>query len=428
MIISVKSSQSLRGKIFLPPSKSYSIRAFIIAACGGKSKIIDPSNCDDALVSMRIAKQLGAKIKKEASGVWTVDANHLQLRGSEIHVKESGTVLRFLLPLVALRNKSLMITGEGTLIGRPNLFLTDTLRKMGAVIKGKGRKESVPVQYDGVGISSGKAVIDGSLSSQFISALLIALPQLRGDSRVCLEGQKIVSYDYIKMTLQVLALAGIEIKQKNVRNYVVPGSQKFKGLKKFTVPSDYGLAAFLLVAALLTDSNVELAGHLKDDLIQADGAIIPLLKKMGAKFTLTSKRIKIKGPILLKGGSFSLKSCPDLVPIMSICAMFAKGKTRLYDIKHARAKESDRISDLAQELRKCGVVIEEKDDEFTVIPQENYKMNCVLDPHKDHRLAMSFCVLGLKLGVSVKDMECSSKSYPDFLRDLKAVGGKIKIL
>ena len=147
---------------------------------------------------------------------------------------------------------------------------------------------------------------------------------------------------------------------------------------------------------------------------------------MGAKFELTSKSIKIKGPIALKGGSFSLKSCPDLVPIMSICALFAKGKTRLYDIKHARAKESDRISDLAHELRKCGAVIEEKEDEFTVIPQDQYRSNCTLDPHKDHRLAMSFCVLGLKIGVGVKDIECSSKSYPDFLRDLKSLGAKVK--
>ena len=125
---------------------------------------------------------------------------------------------------------------------------------------------------------------------------------------------------------------------------------------------------------------------------------------------------------MLKGGNFSLKDCPDLVPIMAILALFAEKKTRLYGIGHARIKESDRISDLRKELLKIGAHVTEKKDELTIYPQENYRSNCLLDPHKDHRLAMAFTVLGLKVGVKIKDVECVAKSYPDFVKDFQKIG------
>ena len=423
MIVKVTPSQKLKGQIFLPASKSYSIRAFIIAACGGVSKIVGPSDCDDAKVSMRVAKALGSKIVKIENNSWQVFSDTNKRLPAKIDVGESGTALRFLLPLASFRGDGVLIEGKGTLKGRPNMFLTQVLRDMGADIKGKGINESIPIKIRNGYIQTGKIIIDGSLSSQFISALIIACPRLIENTTLLLDGKKIVSSDYITMTMQVLKKCGVKIEKKSQRKYVIPGNQKFKGLKNFLVPSDYGLAAFIMAASALIDSNVVLKGAFCDDLVQADGHIVPLIKRMGVKFVKTSKSMKIKGPFILKGGDFNLKDCPDLVPIMSILALFAKGKTRLYGIKHARVKESDRISDLRKELLKIGARVEEKSDELIIYPQDDYKKNCLLDPHNDHRLAMSFAVLGLKLGVSVKNMECCSKSYPQFLRDIRSIGG-----
>jgi len=429
MILTVKPASDLKGRIRLPSSKSYSIRSFMIAACGGRSTIINPSNCDDVKVSMHVARSLGAQIKQtKKSSVYhcNVIACKNRFGISKINVKESGTVLRFLLPLLALHGKKVTVVGEGTLRGRPNLFLTRTLRKMGIDIKGSGKGESIPVHMIGGHLQGGEVTIDGTLSSQFISALLIACPQLVQDTNLTLRGKELVSSDYITMTRQALKAGGIKIEKKGSRRYEIKGKQKFKGLKNFIIPSDYGLAAFLMAAAVLTNSDVTLTGHLSNKLIQADGHIIPLLRKMGVQIQKTSKWIRIKGPFKLKGGYFSLNNCPDLVPIMSILALFAKGKTYLCDIGHVRSKESDRISDLRKELIKIGAKITEKSDAIIIDPQERYKSNRLLDPHKDHRLAMAFCVLGSKIGARVKNINCTHKSYPDFVKDFKAIGVSVR--
>lgn len=426
MILTVKPTSCLRGDVWLPASKSYSIRAFMIAACGGTSRIINPSNCDDALVAKRVAQYLGAKIVNSGRKTFVVYAGKKSPNLSRINVKESGTVLRFLLPLLPLYGQRGCVVGEGTLRGRPNHFLTQVLRKQGINIRGKGILESVPVNLRGGKFKGGKIPIYGNLSSQFISALLIAGSKLEVDTEIIIKGRRVVSSDYIPMTHQVLAKAGIKIKKVGKRCYKIRGNQKLKGLKNFTVPSDYGLAAFFLASGALVQSKLNLKGYLTDDFIQADGRIISLLQQMGVKFKKTSRSITLSGPFKLKGGAFSLKDCPDLVPIMSVLALFAKGKTRLYDIKHARAKESDRISDLRGELLKVGAEVTEKSDELIIHPKEKYRNNVLLDPHHDHRLAMSFCVLGLKLGARIKNIECVSKSYPDFVKDFRKIGASIR--
>jgi 3-phosphoshikimate 1-carboxyvinyltransferase len=430
MILTVKPASFLKGKISLPASKSYSIRAFVIAARGGHSVIIGPSNCDDAKVAIRAARFLGAQVneikQKGAVPRWEVVAGRHLSSALKINVKESGTVLRFLLPILASSGHQATVTGDGTLRGRPNLFLTEALRRMGVDIKGRGDMESVPIRIKSGVLKGGDIVIDGSLSSQFISAFLIACPCLPEDTRLKLAGKRLVSSDYIDMTRRVLTESGIKVHQQGTRQYHIKGGQEFKGLKNFVVPSDYGLAAFLMAAAVLVESDIALTGYLKDDFIQADGHIVGFLQKMGVPLRQTSRAIHIKGPCPLKGGNFSLKNCPDLVPIMSVLALFARGRTRLYDIGHARVKESDRVSDLRAELLKVGAKVTERRDEMVIDPQGQYENNCLLDPQKDHRLAMSFCVLGLKLGVRVKDIQCTHKSYPDFVRDFKALGASVR--
>jgi 3-phosphoshikimate 1-carboxyvinyltransferase len=266
------------------------------------------------------------------------------------------------------------------------------------------------------------------MSSQFISALFISCPRLKNTTTLIIKGKKIVSQTYLTITRQVLQKSGIIIRKLGHRTFQIRGNQQYKGLKEFVVPSDYGLAAFHMAAAALLPSEVTLIGFLENSFIPADGQILGFLKKMGVQFIKTSTEIRISGPFSLKGGSFSLKDCPDLVPIMAILALFVKGRTRLKEIRHARVKESNRISDLRKELLKIGAKIQERQNELIIDPQEHYQSDCVLDPHRDHRLAMAFCILGLKIGVFVKDIECISKSYPGFLRDLKKLHAHIRKL
>lgn len=421
MLLHIKPTERLSGTVHLPASKSYSIRAFMIGACGGESEIINPSNCEDALVAMRVARALGCKITRKKDK-WILAASKAASTIKTISVGESGTVLRLLLPLLPVHTDHTVVVGERTLIGRPNKHLLEALRRQGLKISGAGDKESVPIRFQGGTLKAGTITIDGSLSSQFVSALLIAAASFKQDSRIVVTGKKIVSKDYITMTLQVLKESGIKISPRGERSFAVGGGQKFKGLKNFTVPSDYGLAAFLMAAASILPSNIRLQGYFNDQYLQADAHILKFLKAMGARWVQTRDAIVMKGPFALKGGTFSLQDCPDLVPIMAVIALFAKGRTVLKDIHHARAKESDRISDLRRELLKVGAKVEEKKSALIIHPLNEFRQGVVLEPYHDHRLAMAFAVLGLKAGLTVKDIECSRKSYPDFVRDFKALG------
>lgn len=427
MNLKIKPALKLKGSIKLPASKSYSIRAFIIAALGGTSKIINPSDCKDVRVARLTCQRLGARINRLSKNSWMVKGFSKSRRfPRQINVAESGTTLRFLISLLTLSRTPITINGTGTLKPRPNHYLIYVLRKHGANIRGLGAKETVPIKIKPAALRAGEIKIKGTLSSQFISSLLITLPNLSEDSLLKIKGGYIVSRPYIDMTLAVLKKAGIRITKRNLCQYFIKGRQRFRGLKTFIVPDDFGLAAFFMVAACLLKSRVILKRNSSDNLIQADKNILTLLKKMGSRIKITPLAITIQGPQRLRGGDFNLRDCPDLVPIMAIAAIFSKGRTKLYGISHVRQKESDRISDLRAELLKVGADIKEKRDSLVIQPGTLLKSNIRLNPHNDHRLAMAFFILGLKIGALVEDVECIAKSYPDFLKDLQLLKARLK--
>ena len=425
MNLKVIPSTYLKGTIKSPPSKSYSIRAFIVASLGGKSKIVNPSNSIDSQVAISNCRKLGAKIKKAGANLYSVtgfDKNNQSKR--VLDVKESGTTLRFLISLASLFPGKTTILGRGTLKTRPNKPLIDTLKKLGLKIKGNGRNEAVPIIIEGKQLKGAAIKIDGTLSSQFISSLLITCANFTSNTHLTITGNSIVSLPYIDMTILTLKKAGVRIRKINRRKYLIYGNQKFKGLGKFIVPPDYGLSAFFMAAASLIKSGVFIEGLGLDSFVQADKKILYCLRKMGVRFAMRKTGLSVKGPFSLKGNNFSLKDAPDLIPVLGILALFANTKTRLCGIKHARIKESNRISTFRDELIKLGAKVKEKEDELIIYPCRSLKSNVILNPHNDHRLAMAFCILGLVVGTRVKNVECISKSYPDFLRDLKKIGGK----
>ena len=390
--------------------------------------MLGASDCDDARAALNVARALGVQVSLVRGGL-LLAAPAFQKKKAKlaIAVGESGTSLRFILPLLPHFSGEAAVTGRGTLVGRPNKHLCEALRARGLAIRGEGRGESVPVTFRGGNVPCGQVAIDGSVSSQFISALMIAAPLADGgDTHLVMTGKDLVSRDYVLMTRQILARAGIKVEPKGPRTFFIPGGQSYRGLKAFHVPSDHGLAAFFMAAAALVPSDVRLKGYFDDTLVQSDGAIFELLADMGVKMERSARSIRVKGPFALKGGTFSLKHCPDLVPIMAVTAMFARGTTRLTGIGHARVKESDRISDLRRELQKVGADIAEKPGELVIHPRPSYgevagRPVPELDPHHDHRLAMAFAVLGLKTPVRIRDVECTAKSYPGFVEAFTAL-------
>jgi len=346
------------------------------------------------------------------------------------HVGESGTTLRFLLSLAALTDHKTVIKGRGTLNSRPNKPLIDVLRGQGAKIKGTGTKDATPIVVGKGAIRAGRIEIDGSLSSQFISSLLILSPKLSQKTKLKVTGPFLVSRPYIDMTLLVLKKAGIKIKKLTQRSYAINGRQQYRGLGSFKIPADYGLSAFFMAAAALTNSDILIQGLRENGMVQADKKILKLFKKMGVKFSISKTSLKIKGPCELRGSNLFCRDCPDLVPILGVVALFSKGRTKIYGIEHVRAKESNRISDLKTELCKVCARIKELKDGLIIFPlsYNKAKTGKILDPHQDHRLAMAFCILGLKVGLTVKDIECVRKSYPNFLAGLAKIKAKFKLV
>ncbi|MFC1704146.1 3-phosphoshikimate 1-carboxyvinyltransferase [Candidatus Omnitrophota bacterium] len=425
MNLVLKPTSQLKGTVCAPPSKSYSIRAVFIASLGNRSIINNLSQCDDVEASIGVCKSFGAHIKRVKSNIWQVQGVKNKITfPTKFNVRESGTTLRFLLSLVSLAEQKLIVRGQGTLNFRPNSPLVAVLRKHGAQIRGTGRKESTPILVKKGRVKGGKIEIDGGLSSQFISSLLMLAPLLSQDSTIKVTGPIFVSEPYIDMTLLVAQKASIKIRKAGKRIYKVKGKQLYRSLGKFCIPGDYGLSAYFMAAAALTQSKLTLQGFTGRGLPQADKRILFFLKKMGVHYSTSGAGIKLQGPFTLKGSNLFCRDCPDLVPILGVLALFARGKTKIYGVAHAKAKESNRISDLASELRTVGARIREIKDGLIIFPHQKLKTGQVLNPHQDHRLAMAFSILGIKLGATVKDIECVTKSYPSFLADLARIKAK----
>jgi 3-phosphoshikimate 1-carboxyvinyltransferase len=425
--ILVKRAEFLHGRIPAPPSKSYTHRAIIIGSIDRSSRIRNPLFCDDTERSIDACRNLGAsmKIKKDLIIIdgWNQNPKKPEV---ELNFGESASSLRFMIPLCGLVNGEVTLTGEGSLKKRPNDYLVRNLRKLGMEISGKGKFHTVPIRIRGKGkLHGGKILLEGDIySSQFISALLLAFPLAGEDTLIRIRG-KLVSKPYIDITIDVLQKAGVKVVNREYREFEIPGAQKFRGLD-YPVSGDYSSSAFILAAGCILDSDVEIT-ELEDDR-QGDRKIVDFLREMGADVKRSGKKIIVRGPYELDGGEFDCCDTPDLVPVLAILASSARGKTRIFNISHLRIKESDRIGSLAEELSKLGVKVKPGPDYLIIDGSATKLRGGIVDSHGDHRIAMALSVLGLKTeGICIKGGESISKSYPDFINDLKSLGADIKM-
>lgn len=422
MDIITKKAIKLKGTIKAPASKSYTHRAIMAWGMDGHCRIENPLICDDTNATIGLWRKLGAHIKSGHS--------YLNIKGVDGQPKpkvklfnagESGTLLRLILPVLVLAKGRLVVTGRGTLLKRSNRPIAQALRSLGLDIKGRGVQEYLPISIFGTGaIRGGKIRVSAAMSSQTVSALLLACCFAKKDTTIIIK-DKLVSRPYVDVTIDVLRRAGIRIINHGYKSFFIKSGQQFRSCRKYIIGGDYSSAAFLMAAGILIESDIRITG-LKDD-AQGDCRVIKILNSFGARIRREKNEVLIKGPFKLKGINIDCSDTPDLVPILAVVGCFAQGVTKIYNIAHLAHKESNRIIAPAEQLRKLGADIRVGRDSLTIIGN-------ILKPARvsscgDHRMAMALTVAGLAIGgVQIAGAECVSKSYPDFFKDLKSLKAK----
>jgi 3-phosphoshikimate 1-carboxyvinyltransferase len=328
---------------------------------------------------------------------------------NSLHASESALSLRMFAPIAALTGKEIILSGEGSLLNRPVEMVADALRQGG--VKCTSNNGLLPLTLSGK-LNSGHFHIDGSVTSQVLTGLLMALPVVEGDSVIVVENLK--SKPYIDITLEVLKSFGIEVEHDDYHTFTIRGSQKYTPCH-YVVEGDWSSAAFWLVAGAIYGS-VSVSG-LNPNSKQADRAVLDALKKANCTIehhqgVFTSKKSDIL-PFI-----FDASDCPDLIPILTLLATRATGVSKIYGARRLAYKESDRAAVLIQQFAKVGISIFQHDDNLEITGGVIH--GCTIDPHNDHRIAMTFAIASLVAisDILIENTECANKSYPDFFRDL----------
>jgi len=317
-----------------------------------------------------------------------------------------------------------VLTGDSSTRQRPMQPLLDSLQDLGAECWSTRGTGEPPVVVRGGTVNGGVTRIRGDISSQFISALLVAAPAFPQDTTVRVEGS-VVSAPYVDMTLQVLERFGVTVKKQNLHEYLVPSQQEYQPCT-FVIPGDFSSVALLLAVAALTGSELTVTG-LDFGVTQGDSAILEILARMGSQVEVHSDEgwVTVRGDGL-QGGEFDLSGNPDLLPVVAVLALKAEGETTIRGVKHARFKESDRIASLAAELPRFGVELEEREDGLTITGRKRWR-GCEVDAHDDHRIFMALCAAaaGASEPCVVQGVESVDVSYPTFVEDLVRCGLRV---
>lgn len=396
----------LVGTIQVPPSKSISHRALICAALAeGESRIENMLQCEDTEATIEALTALGACVKKE-NGTVTVRGIGTPAPKAEIDCRESGSTLRFLLPIAAALGTNASFDGRAKLPERPITPYFTEFERHGV----RFTQNKMPYRIEGK-LTGGEYELDGNISSQFITGLLLALPLSAAESTIRVK-PPIESKPYIDLTIDVMRRFGITVLE-NGNDYTIPGGQRYRAAD-YRVEADLSQAAFFAVANAI-GANLKIEG-LNPDTKQGDRAILEIthcFSENGEAFQIDASQT------------------PDLVPILTVLACFAKGESRITGCGRLRIKECDRLEVISCELNRLGAKITAKSDELIIEGVETLHGG-VCDSHTDHRIPMALAIAATSqyctAPVVLRGAECVSKSYPNFFADLKGLGGKIDVI
>ena len=410
----------LEGKILCPSNKSYTHRAIMVASLAqGKSYIENVLYSSDTEATIQACNNFGAEIKKSNGQLEVVGIQDFKNNDISIDAQNSGTTIRIAAAIASLSEGKTVLSGDESLVKRPMQPLLDALESIGATCS--SREGKPPISVKGV-VKGGEISIPGNISSQFITALMIIAPRTEKGITINIEGE-LVSKPYIDATIQVIEkFHGSVEKLVPYRKFLL--NPKTYDSTTLTVPTDYSSLALLLSAAILVGKNLVIEIN-KGDLPQGDERIIDFVKELGVDVVFNGNEISVKVPDNLKGGKFDLKDTPDLLPPLAILSLRTEKPLELFNVKHARYKETDRIAILARELKKLGVKVQEKEDGL-ILERPQKAVGAELNSENDHRLFMAFCIAGMFVGdCKVTNPESIEVSYPNFISDVAKVGGKI---
>ena len=421
MLVTIHSSRPIGGSITAPPSKSMAHRAVLCAALAtGSSHITNLEFSKDISATLAAAGQLCARVTTGPADAVVEGLGRFAPLTAPVDCCESGSTLRFLIPLASLTGQEITFVGRGRLMERPQSVYEELYRAKGL------RFEQTPsgLTVEGL-LSSGDYTLEGNVSSQFISGLLFALPLLAGTSTLRLL-PPVESRSYIDMTRAVQAAFGVESRWLDETTLEISGGQEYHPCD-YTVEGDYSQAAFPAVLGAVA-GGVTLTG-LAEKTLQGDAAILDILRRCGAVFTRTAEGISFeKAP--LHGVDIDLADCPDLGPVLMVLGLLCEGTTVIRNAERLRLKESDRIAAMEAELRACGGVLESEGGTITVHGCANrlHAPAGALHGHNDHRVVMSLSVLALSTGIplTVDDAEAITKSWPNFFEAIKPLGAEVE--
>ena len=403
-----------RGTVDVPPSKSYTHRAIIMAALsGGRCRIINPLCSFDTLATADAVRSMGAKVERTDYG-FLVESEGLHAPDRIIDVQNSGTTMRLMTGIAALFDSETTITGDESIRKRPMGPLLDALRSCG--VRCDSNDGKAPVRIRGP-VTEDRIVVDGSMSSQFVSSMLMMAPLVGKPMDIIIEG-KTVSRPYIDITISMLKRFGITVSEEANGFHVEPQSYK---PCDFTVPSDFSSSAFPLVAGGLSGSVSVKGLDMSDP--QGDKKIVEILKEVGCRIESDNGMITCSGNGRPKAADIDISNVPDLFPIVAVLMSTADGTSRLYGAPQLRFKESDRIASVERMLKTLGADIEGTDDGCIIKGVPRLKGGRI-DHLGDHRLMMSAAIASLISDgpVSMINDECWNVSYPGFVEQMRSIG------
>lgn len=406
------------GTLEVVPSKSITHRALIAAALAeGKSLIRRPLESEDTEATIDMLRALGIVINKTPEGI-EVDSKGIQKPSRILFANESGSSLRFLVPVALLSEGEITFDGKSGLKKRPISEYLKVFDQMG--VKYQQFDENLPLKISGKMVP-GEYKILGNISSQFVTGLLYALPLLNGDSKLLLE-TPLESKDYVDMTISIQHQFGVEIEEIE-NGYFIRGNQKYCK-KTFDVSGDFSQAAFHIIAGIL-GANLRLS-KLEKNTHQADEKVLEIVKMMGATINYDNGSIK-PIPSNTYGRTIDLSQCPDIGPIMAVLCALSDGTSHIINASRLRIKESDRITAIATELNKMGAKISETKDGMIIEGVKNLKSNMNLYSWNDHRIVMALAIAALKTDgpIRIIGAEAINKSYPTFFEDYVKLKGEI---
>ncbi|WP_370134686.1 3-phosphoshikimate 1-carboxyvinyltransferase [Alteromonas sp.] len=411
------------GEVNVPGSKSLSNRALLLAALAeGETELTNLLDSEDIEHMLNALTKLGINYRLSEDKTQCV----VQGNGGAFNVAEplelflgnAGTAMRPLCAALAASNVDTVLTGEPRMEERPIGDLVDALREADAEVTYLKNEGFPPLQIKGKTLNGGEMSVDGSVSSQFLTALLMAAPLFSGDVTIRIKGE-LVSKPYIDITLDTMAKFGVTVENDNYQTFTVSGDAKYIAPGKFMVEGDASSASYFLAAGAIKGGTVRVTG-IGQNSIQGDIRFADVLEAMGATVVWSDEYVEITGAPL-KGVNMDMNHIPDAAMTIATTALFAEGPTTMTNIYNWRVKETDRLAAMATELQKLGAKVEEGHDYIKVWPTDSLK-HAEIDTYNDHRIAMCFSLVALSdTPVTINDPGCTRKTFPDYFTRFKTL-------